>query len=137
MAFPSGDWNLYANGFRLDLFIQESADQTTVNGFVYTDPAAGNQQSFTIQEGTWNDTLSEITFKFEVDVKDGEGNTIGKEAQTYRGFLFDRGVANLPNVPRGEASVMAGIFTSQGGFENPVKAATGWGWFAYSVGEGG
>lgn len=128
MAFPSGDWNLYANGFKLDLFIEDSTDQTTVNGTV----TSGNQLSPILAGSTWNDALSEINFSFKV-IETGE-------VQIYSGFLFDNGVPGLPLVPGGQTtSVMAGIFTAdltQGGSENPDKAKAGWGWFAYLIGPG-
>ena len=120
MAFPiAGEWNLYANGFNLSLSIGPSADQATVTGKI----SEGGQPS-TIQEGKWNDALRQITFERVIDTG---------EVQTYTGFLFDLQVPIFP-VFLGGTSVMAGTFTSTGGYENPDKAMVGWGWFAYFVG---
>lgn len=120
MAFLPGFWGLYSNGFALGLYISLEADLTTVSGTI----TEGNQ-STSIQAGKWDDTLSKIDFKRAV--LDNEGHPTG-ELQSYTGFLFDQEVTVLVSSP---TSVMAGTFTSEGGFENPAKAASGWGWFAY------
>jgi hypothetical protein len=123
MSLPIGTWSMYSNGFFMSLLIQGSGDPTTFVGSIT------ENQVLQLTKCSWNDALSEIRFTRTLTPADGG------EVQNYIGFLFDRTVplGNLTSF--GNTPVMAGTFTSSGGFENPGKAAAGWGWFAYSVGD--
>jgi hypothetical protein len=116
----SGLWRIVANGFPMILDVQ-TFDPTSFSAWLVD---ANNQQSQV--NGTWDDALGEINFTVTV----GTG-TPAQETQHYKGFLFDKEV-DIPGL--GASAVMAGTFTSEGGFENPAKAAAGWGWLAWRIG---
>jgi hypothetical protein len=125
MSSPvTGNWKMFANGFPVDLFIQDSKDPTKVVGEIIE-----NNRSDPLTKGTWNDTLKEIKFTRKLTAPDANNPVTGPEVQDYIGFLFDRTVKLSP--ASGDTFVMAGTFTSTGGFENPVKQKAGWGWFAF------
>ena len=128
MAFPGiGDpYSMWSNGFPLELQVTFVHADGRVEGTISDDIYGTNPVPFS--NGTWDDYLRKLSFTRTI-IDTGE-------VQTYTGFFFDQytNFAGSPINPDGNQqpyySVIAGTFTSVGGYEDPVRAAAGWGWFA-------
>ena len=122
MSFPNTQgepWYLWANGFPLQLLVTTDRDDGEVGGNIID----GDGNSVSIASGTWNDASK--TLKFSRTLQDTG------EVQTYTGFLFDQPTNfNGTSLSNPENYwVLAGSFTSVGGFEDPNRRG-GMGWFA-------
>lgn len=130
MSFPNtqgAPWYLWANGFPLRLVVTTVGADGVVGGTI-SEIAAPPMPFF---DGTWDDQLKKLQFKHSI------ADT--GEVQTYVGFLFDQltyfnhSPLSTPQDYTKPYWVLAGSFTSVGGFENPDRAAAGWGWFAVAA----
>ncbi len=129
MSFPDNQgapWYIWANGFPLQLTVTTIRDNGSVAGLI----SDGVNPDVPILDGTWDDQTKKFQFKLTI------GDT--GEVQSYTGFFFDQltNFAGSPLNPQGNPQnywVFAGSFTSTGGFEDPIRAASGWGWLAVTL----